>query len=724
MANEGIKLYNRVAFAVPATSHLPTHERLIAALNLEVSTFGYTLGPDLMDALRSLGDTAFRAQRDTLIAALAEVSGADKTYTRLFAKFPYSTPDQHEYMEKRVLGNLASQMDIRLGGNTLTPLACGHIIDSALFDVAEFGACPICQYQVPELSTPDVAVYDFKSVTPLKVLGYSPDFFATEASKLLARTSSISEDEKALIRQAITDNRDGLVAPTGEIFKETLPFVFAIFGADAVKDSLSGATDVMRIAYYLSDEKADLSLKENVRFKLTTSQKRGLLKLLEGLPNLAEDMMRNRERWLRLGERLKPGVEKNRARFPKVAAAFKRLRNDPKGIVTFNKQMEESIRASAVDLDFIHLMKERPGEYARKLDFMLRNSADPRPVVAGFKVVAPKLTEKLLLELRKYFGSRDLLSKRMFFPKGQANKVQIVEDKRKPIPNDAASKLIDVIEGELRARYGALEPLGKVFVDPALKDVLLPFNRRGDSSTTAGEIVSKGSRFPFAGDVVRGFVWWKNGGEGRYGSNRTDVDLSMVLFDENMQQRGHVAFTNLSSAGMQHSGDIQDAPNGASEFIDFDVKKVLATGARYLALSVIVYTGQTFDTFPCFCGFMERDSIKSGRVYEPESVRLRFDVSSKTTQHMPVLFDLKERKVIYADMAMASAGRYGAVARQNDKNEAMTQGMLTLPDRKPTVYDVVLLNAQARGTLVDDREEADVVFSIEDAAKLIAEGVA
>ncbi|PZR77761.1 MAG: hypothetical protein DI537_42815, partial [Stutzerimonas stutzeri] len=697
MANEGIKLYNKVAFAVPSPE-LKTDERLITGFNLEVATFGYTLGPDLMIALRKLGDTAFRAERDRLNAALSEMKGADKTYTRLFAKFPYSVPDQHEYMEKRVLGNLASQMDIRLGGNTLTPLSCGHVIDSALFDVADFGACPICQFQVPELSTPDLAHFDFKSVTPLTVLDYSPNSYATETSALISRNSSLSEDEKALVRFTMASG-ERVAWPTGEIFKETLPFVFAIFGADAVKGSLSGATDIMRIAYFVSDEKADLSLKENVRFKLSSSHKRGLMVLLEGLPNLAEDMMRNRERWLRLGERLKPGIAKNAKRFPKVAAAFDRLRNNPKGIVTFNKQMEESMRHGAIDIDFINLMKERPGEYARKLDKMLREATDARLVVAGFKVVVDKLPEKLLLELRKYFGSRDILDKRMFFPKGQANKVQIVEDKRKPIPDASAIKIIEVIDADLRRRYAELEPLGKVWIDPALKDVLLPFNRRGDSSTV-GEAVSKGSRYPFNGDVVRGFVWWKNGAEGRYGSNRTDVDLSMVLFDENMKQSGHIAFTNLHGAGMAHSGDIQDAPNGASEFIDFDVNVVRKTGARYLALSVISYTGQTFDTFPCFAGFMERDKLKSGKVYEPESVRLKFDIASKSTSHMPVIFDLVERKVIYADMS-SSGGRYVAVAAQSSKNEAMTQGMLSLPQRKPTVYDVVLLNAQARGTIVE-----------------------
>lgn len=724
MGIETIKLFKKVAFYVPFSEEKVSPD-LVSALNLEVAAMGFTFGPDLIEALSALEPVAFAAERANLITDLMVVSGADKNMLRLFNDFPYSTPDQWEYMEKRVLGHIASEAGIRLGGNILTPLSCGHVIDSALFDVDKFGACPICQFQVPELGTDDVARVPFQSLTPLKVLGFSSDFFAAEASQLLARPSSLSEDEKiAIMTAAEYSHQYGskIALPEGAIFKETLPFVYDLFGADAIKGALSGATDVMRIAYHMSDKEADLSLKDNVRFKLSTSQKRNLLVLLDGISNLAEDMMRDRERWLRLGERLNPGSKKNRARFPKAAAAFDRLRNDAKGIVTFNKQMEETMRAGQIDQDFINLMAERPGEFARKLDYMLRNAPNPTAVVEAFKRVAPNLPEKLLFELRKYLGSRDLLSRRMFFPKGQANKVQIVEDKRKPIDREDANACVRIIEYALMRRLAEKPALGNVFIDPALKDVVMPFNRRGDSSSMASDMMTKGSRFPFSGDVVRGFVWWKNGGAGSWGSSRTDVDLSVVMFDEKFTNMGHVAFTNLSDAGIIHSGDIQDAPEGASEFIDFDLTKVNKS-VRYIALSVIVYTGQTFDQFECFAGFMERDSLKSGKVYEPESVKVRFDISAKTTQHMPVLFDLKERKVIFADMSMASGGRGAAVAQQSEKQAALTEGMLSLPDRKPTLYDVVLLNAKARGTLVDTPEEADTRFMIDDAPKLIAEGV-
>ncbi len=718
--NLAIKLFNKVSVPVVSGSMVPDVSRseMVRALNGEIAYFGYTLAPDILNALRDLPDDMITDFRDTLLSNLAEIKGADKTYTRLFNKFPYETPDQHDYMEQRVLGQMSNDLGIPLGGNIRTMLSCGHVIDSALFDIDAFGACPICQFAVPELSSPDdEARYDFQSVTPLTVINLSTDGFREEGNALMARPSSLSADEKTFLTDLV-NNGVKLDFPTG-IYKETLPFAFKIGGADAVKDSISGATDIMRIAYYVSDENADLSMKENVRFKLSTAHKRSLLTLLEGCKNLSEDMMRNRERWVRLGERLNPGSAKNAARYPKVAKAYDRLRNDSKGIVTFNKQVEESIRNHVIDQSLVDLMIERPGEYVRKLDLLLRETADTKVVLDGLRRVAPRLTERLMLDMRKYLATRNDQDKRIFIPKGKVNKLQVVNDKRKPLPVEAAIEAIMIMDEELMRRYGEKEAMGKVFIDDALGDILLPFNRRGDSSTASPEI-SKGSRYAFNGDYLRMFTWWKNGSAGR-----VDVDLSIVYFDNDFKESGQVSFTNLydGDRNVVHSGDIQDAPKGASEFIDINVAKLVKKGIRYVAASVLSYTGQTFDQFECFAGFMERDGMQSRKVYQPESVRFRFDLNSKNTRTIPLVFDLVERKVIFADLA-SSGGRYGAVQNQTDKHKVLTQAVLSYPERKPTVFDVVFLNAMARGEIVTDREEADIVFDVGDAKRLIEEGVA
>ncbi len=66
--------------------------------------------------------------------------------------------------------------------------------------------------------------------------------------------------------------------------------------------------------------------------------------------------------------------------------------------------------------------------------------------------------------------------------------------------------------------------------------------------------------------MLRFFVWWKNG------KDRTDLDLSAALFDENFAYVDQIAYYNLKTYGAVHSGDIVDAPEGASEFIDITLE--------------------------------------------------------------------------------------------------------------------------------------------------------
>jgi stress response protein SCP2 len=707
----GIRLFNKLSFTAENNNNT-----LVPILNTELGVYGYTMTPILMNMMSSLSEENFKSIRNELFQTLGTITGSEHTHRRLFTNFPYDTPDQHEYMEKRVIGEIASQHGIALGGNRLTALACGHTIDSALFNIDEFGACPICQFADPNLPQSDEAMFEYASVTPLKPLDYTGDW-SVEGSRIISRNSSISMDERKFLLELIRNGTTLTIS--GDVFKEILPYVYMLGGPDAIRNQISGATDILRIATFVSNQDADLSLKDNVKFRLSTSHKRKLMMLLENTRNLEEDMLRHRERWLRLGEVMNPNSKVNSARFPKVAKAFDVLRNSHETIKTFGRVVEASLRNGDLTDEFFKTMKSRPGEFARRLDHLMRKH-DYNIVIKEFEEVVSEVKTDTLMTLRKYFNSRDLMGQRVFIPKGQANKMQIVDDAREPLSVEAVMAIVTVIEEELVERFAKLDPMGSVYIDPLLKDIVMTYNRRGDTSTSTP--ISKGSRFDVNGEVVRLFVWWENGKH-----SRVDVDLSAVYMNDKFEQTGSVAFTNLRNGNVVvHSGDIQNAPapDGASEFIDVSVGE-LAKTSRYLAVSINSFTGQTFNTYPCHAGFMTRDSMRSGRVYEPASVELKFEVNSATTASIPMIFDLKERKVIYVDL-QGSQNRWGAVASQSKKFETMTRGVVTLPDRKPTVYDYVFFNALARGSITSDKSEADVVFDLSNIDELkikIEEGV-
>src|SRR5262249_43262502 len=149
---------------------------------------------------------------------------------------------------------------------------------------------------------------------------------------------------------------------------------------------------------------------------------------------------------------------------------------------------------------------------------------------------------------------------RVFFPKGNLAKAFAVTNTLPELPEAVCHRVVALCEETLLARFRALPPLGKVYVDAELARYKVPFALRSASKSFL--TIARGSRLPLPpdGKVVRFFLWWKNGKE------RTDIDLSATMFDAEFCYKDIVSYYNLKGYGGHHSGDIVDAPNGASEY--------------------------------------------------------------------------------------------------------------------------------------------------------------
>ena len=85
-----------------------------------------------------------------------------------------------------------------------------------------------------------------------------------------------------------------------------------------------------------------------------------------------------------------------------------------------------------------------------------------------------------------------------------------------------------------------------------------------------------------------------------------------------------------------HFGDITEAPEGASDFIEFDLSTV---AAPYIVPQVNVYAGEGFEEVAeSFFGFMERDGEQQGRPYEPRTVRMKSDLRGAGQVALPLVF--------------------------------------------------------------------------------------
>lgn len=131
---------------------------------------------------------------------------------------------------------------------------------------------------------------------------------------------------------------------------------------------------------------------------------------------------------------------------------------------------------------------------------------------------------------------------------------------------------------------------------------------------------------------------------------------------------------------------------------------------RYVQMVLNSFTRQPYCDLPeCFAGWMARSEPQSGEVFEARTVRDRVDVASDTTVCIPVVVDLAERQVVWADVALTSRGMINNVRRNSDNLARIGKAVCGLV--KPTLYDLFAMHAEARGTLAG-REGADTVFSV------------
>lgn len=521
-------------------------------------------------------------------------------------------------------------------------------------------------------------------------------------TKLLSSNDSISEDDKKIVEWFYHSGLP-LIYPENFPFKENLCLAasYAYRKGQDISPCVKTATDLLRVVTYLSD--GDISLAENTKFKSFKRKDRKIFaKILESVATL-EDLNRHRGKWVRLFHSLHIGDFSK-----KLYGMAKTLRENEK-VETFNTKVEAAIKSNDFSAT-AKILAKRPGEFARRLDHLLREApvAMAEEIADNFIKVSDQLPTRLICQLLGHFNVRNSIESRVVFPKGSTQKARLLPMPSSTIAESTVTKLTDSLKSVLSERFSKLEDLGKVYLDPALAGCPLPTAQR--SASPNSRVVARGTRLPFGDktkNTLRFFVYWV--GE--------DIDLSATFHDENFNLREHVSYTNLRSKKYQacHSGDITYAPNGASEFIDITIEQAASLGMRYVVMNTYVYSGPTFkDHSTCFGGWMTRSKPKSNEIYDAKTVECKVDLTSKSRACIPAVFDLYTREAIWCDLTF---NQNAWQANNVENNAARTQDVLKSIvnlHNKFTLYDLFKLHAESRGELVSSKEEADIVFSLSD----------
>lgn len=190
----------------------------------------------------------------------------------------------------------------------------------------------------------------------------------------------------------------------------------------------------------------------------------------------------------------------------------------------------------------------------------------------------PRRPSRVLLSVREHLHNRDgeTGARRVFV--NRSGRAWVTEDTRPPVPVPERKRLIAVLDAELRRRLPTVE---HVLLDPDVLDVALPLS--GKATASGLGVLPRGSMSPVDGELLRFFVYWKQT------AHTTDFDLSALLLDAEYATVSWLSYTNLRDIEGKHSGDITDAPDGASEFIDL---RLDAVRGDCIVPQVNIYSGR------------------------------------------------------------------------------------------------------------------------------------
>ena len=629
----------------------------------------------------------------------------------LFGDFPNSLPEDMDILwVKRVLclfAPLAGKCLSCGNPNTVITLEpCHHSVCTSCFH--GYTGCPVCGRPVDRDSLllkglETIYTSDRNAWGAKQYIDFGEDIynFAKDKFQIICGTSqALSSQDKETLDILLSEWPEKVVSWMPDRFGSCQAMAVMLctlmnaMNEDTIcpvlDKYLRNATDVLRLIAVMSGEDGTLMphrvnariccdrsngkgccsamrVIQSYQFKvvrMSRRQRRMFLQILESFEEnaLKEDMLRRRALWARVGKFLHAGDYIHR--FPKVNRAFGVVhKKDISGkrvpaFRTWRSLLEQAI-ADRDTTRLEKLMAQRPGEFARHIDRILRGfvtEADAGSYASeqisdvkkrvleslktrtnllgtvmqiaggvrkGMKAAAGDVTSKLgfvlklskhltrlstpmLVQIWGHLRTRDhKLDKRVFYPAGSSRKIYWISDKRFTIHPIYIKMICEAIVQVLLHRFEKKTHYEQAIIDESINTLTFPFNERNTGSLAIH--LSAGSSLPMPPEdhsgKLRLFLHWCQKAESR----RVDLDLSVAFYDETWTKTGCCTYyqlvypqnihTNRKGVFAQHSGDFQEAPypRGATEYVDIDRKGALAAGFRYVIMLVNVYAGVDFN---------------------------------------------------------------------------------------------------------------------------------
>ncbi|MES9537623.1 hypothetical protein [Actinomadura sp. NPDC000600] len=602
---------------IPAPSG-PSGEGAAVARQFDAALMsaGFKLSGDVLRALSGLSEQTVRSLAVRTLATVRDMAGDHVRHNSYFRDFPRNVPDTLDFW----LGLLHETMQ----DADLAP-AARESLRGGVLNLLTLKGYGRYQHTYEEmLAAQDELVAAASDRVTVLHLGRGLDEEAAELYLRLAEsTTPLGEEDLETLGKLAAHHASG-PHPERIPVRENRAVINRVrlaLGAEPLVDTV---TDVLRLACALSD--GDVTLQEPTRFaSMPRPTRRALLAALDGVvrddPGKLGDVAAWREPWKRLGERLHPHEYPKWAGAADVFAVARGEKKAPSFAARFEARLASGDLAGAA-----RVAAGAPGMLFRSLDRLLRLAPDSQDaVLKTAESVAGRVSGRVLLSVREHLLNRaaETGGTRLF-----ANRLGLgvaMPDTRPPLDTAAVERLSALLDEEIRGR---LPSVGHLVVAPDALDVALPLS--GKAAGNGLGVLPRGSMSPVDGALLRFFVYW------RQHETRTDFDLSALMLDDDYDNPEWLSYTNLTSVAGEHSGDITDAPEGASEFINLTLAKVKA---RFIVPQVNIYCGEGFeDVEESFFGFMLRDAEQKGRPFEARTVRMKSELRGPGRVALPLVF--------------------------------------------------------------------------------------
>lgn len=354
---------------------------------------------------------------------------------------------------------------------------------------------------------------------------------------------------------------------------------------------------------------------------------------------------------------------------------------------TLNSHIENALKEKDI-VKAVSLMSDhKPQEILNRLVYLAEISDEEgmNSLITEFKKHGDKADFTKLISLYNGILLSGYQGKRINSAAGQRN----VEREGKRLEEPKRLQLIkaceEIMVEKLKESPVPTSPVAIDSNDPV-------FLSKRDSSTTDRQ-VDQGEKISLEGkgDTVRLFMHWING------PGRVDLDLGATLLGEECNFIQSITWNSYFDGRniATYSGDITNAPEGAAEYIDLDVKGAKEAGARYAVMTIYSYTGQRMKDVDHVAGAMKRsDKGEEGEIFDPRTVVSAFTSVSSATRIIPLAYDIKEDVLIWIDTDTGSSYSGGSSANA-DLGDAMKY-ILKAP--KFTYGDLARLYAKAHSS--------------------------